>query len=192
MIHALYIYIYIIYCFILQEILNVGFALIYHQSSNEGEDWVGRSVTLVLKPGVCNLQEVVQPAFEFTSMGGGTQTGVETISVGLLDIHSIAASPNAEEMRDDMEDNEDADDELQCFFTITTNEGEVHVLEGITPEQSRRQLTGIKNLSARLSRQLIGGDAHALADFYDNHGESDEIRLSPEEAMVRLSHSFLD
>jgi hypothetical protein len=176
----------------------VGYALVYHQPISDGEDWVGRSVTLVLRPGICNDQEIVQPKLEFATMGGGKRNEVETRSVGLLDIHSIATSPNAEEMRDDMEDNDnneeadDDDDELQCFFTMTTTDGEVHVLEVITPDESRRLVVGIKNLSARLSSQLIAGDPRALADFYDNQREPLEIRFSPDEAMVRLSHSFLD
>jgi hypothetical protein len=91
-----------------------------------------------------------------------------------------------------MEDNDEADDDLQCFFTMTTTDGEVHVLEVITPDESRRLVVGIKNLSARLSSQLIAGDARALADFYDNQRESEHIRFSPQEAMLRLSHSFFD
>ena len=177
--------------------MNVGFALVYHQPTDDGEDWIGRSVTLVLRPGICNVQQVVPPMLEFTTMGGGKGNEVETRVVKLLDIHSIATSPNAEEMRDDMEDGEEeaggeADDDLQCFFTITTKDGEVHVMEAITPDESQRLVTGIKNLSARLSKQLIAGDARLLTDFYDNQGEPEEIQFSPEEAMIRLSHSFFD
>jgi hypothetical protein len=176
--------------------LNFGYALVHHyQPATNEDDLIGRSVTLILRPGICNAIQVVPPQLEWSTMGGGQQTEIETKSIGLLDIHSIAAS-NAEDQNDDNRGDEvveeEDDDDMQCFFSVTTKQGHVHVMEAITSDESLRLVAGIKNIVARLSKQLIVGDVHAVSDFYENSGEPDEIRLTPEEAMVRLSHSFFD
>jgi hypothetical protein len=66
----------------------------------------------------------------------------------------------------------------------------VHVFETTATEESDRLVNGIKNLVARLSAQLISGDVKAFGDFYNNSTEPGEMKFTPEEAMVRLSHSF--
>jgi hypothetical protein len=183
-----------------QELLNVGFALVNHQPpTEEQQDWIGRSVTMLLRPGICNAETTAPPQLVWSTMGGGMATRVETRSVALLKIHSITNSPtddDDDEGRDDNNGHDDNNDEQErnCFFTLTTNEGEVHVFETIATEESDRLVSGIKNLVARLSAQLISGDEKAFADFYNSsgRGESEEIQFTPEEAMVRLSHSFFD
>jgi hypothetical protein len=181
--------------------LNVGFPLVHHQparaepdddddSITEQEDWLGRSVTMILRPGTCNALRVVQPQLEWSTLGGGMAVEIETRSIGLLDIHSISTSA-LEENRDDEEEESDGED-LLCFFTITTKAGHVHVFESITSEQSFRLVSGIKNISARISAQLISGDINAFTEFYRNAGETEDVRFSPPQAMVRLSHSFFD
>ena len=129
-------------------------------------------------------------------MGGGRHATVTTTSVGLFDIHSIANSVMNEDVEPPHPDDEDHadtdDDELNCFLTLTTKLGEVHILEAITADTSQRIVSGIRNMAARLANQLVRGDPHALLDFYDNSQEPSEIRLTPEEAMARLSHMFLD
>jgi hypothetical protein len=179
-------------------LLNVGFALVSHQPpTEEQQDWVGRSVTMLLRPGICNTTTNVPPKLEWSTLGGGMAARVETKSVALLKIHSVTNSPNNKnkEGRDDDNNNEAEEQERNCFFTLTTTEGEVHVFETIATEESDRLVSGIKNLVARLSTQLISGDTNAFADFYNNNsnsGESDAIQFTPEEAMLRLSHSFFD
>jgi len=115
----------------LQELLKNGFALVYHQPSltieEENADWQGRSVTMNFKPGVCNALEVFQPEIEWSTMGGGKDKKILTRSVSMLDIHSIAVS-STNDMRDNLEAGEQ--EEIQCFFTMTTKSGDIHVLRG--------------------------------------------------------------
>lgn len=182
--------------------LNVGFALVHHQAVDD-DDWIGRTVTMVLKPGVCNAVHVMAPRLEWSTMGGGTQTSIETRFVSLLNIHSVTTSQDvADEMKEDAEfdlDDDDqvhgnkADDDMDCYFTITTNDsGDVYVFEALSTDECQRLVVGIKNLSARLSNLLISGDERVLREFYDSYGEAEDIKFSSDEAMVRLSHSFFD
>jgi hypothetical protein len=196
-----------------QELLNDGFTLVYHvpprpfekngeeeEADVQDQDWLGRSVTMTLQPGTCNADKVVPPQIVWKTMGGGMASSVETRSVPLLEIHSIASAPGDDsvETRDDEQGGgsqnnyNSADDELNCIFTLTANDGEVHVFESITAEESLRLVRGVKNLAARLSNQLISGHTNAVSDFYSNHGETDDIKLSIDDAMARLSHSFFD
>jgi len=177
----------------LDEILNVGYALIHHVPAGDG-DWSGRSATLILRPGTCNATEMVPPTLEWTTMGGGTQTNIDTKTISLLDIHSITSSNLEVEDEANGEDDDDIaeNEELQCLFTVTTTDGVVEVFEAITPNETARLVNGIKNLAARFSNQLIAGDVRAFTDFYSQHGEDDRNKLTVQEAMVRMSHSFLD
>ena len=174
------------------------------KTKDDGEegDWVGRSVTLILRPGICNRLQVQAPYLEWVTMGGGLNNVVESTALSLLDIHSVSTS-NAEDMklREDGEDQKDEDastgdqeenEDLQCLFSLTTKQGQIYVMEAITADESQRLVAGVKNLSSSLSRQLIAGDVNVLADFFDNAQEPDEIRLSEEEAMLRVSHALLD
>jgi len=84
-------------------------------------------------------------------------------------------------------------DEFDCFFTITSQKGEINLFEALNSEDCLRIVAGIRYNAQRLSHLLIGGDAKPLlSDFYDNSGEPEESRLSPNEVMTRLTHSFLD
>ena len=168
--------------------------LVYHQPPKDGdtkEDWVGRTITMTLKPGTCNSLTLEQPQLSWKTMGGGTASEIETRSIGLLDIHSISSSVG-DEARDDHESSAVEQDEMMCFFTITTGDGDVHVFESITSEESERLVNGIKNLVARFANQLILGDTSAFSEFYTNADEDVSVRFSRDEAMTRLSHSFFD
>jgi hypothetical protein len=184
----------------LQEILNVGYALIHHVPSGQG-DWSGRSATLILRPGTCNATTTVPPCLEWTTMGGGTQTDIATKSISMLNIHSITSSNYVEDVDDEdnaAANNNNNDDEaaeneeLQCLFTITTTNGEVQVFEAITPDETARLVTGIKNISSRFSNQVIAGDIRAFTDFYSQHDEVDDVKFTAQEAMVRMSNAFFD
>jgi hypothetical protein len=181
--------------------------LVHHdllESKEEGEegDWVGRSVTLILRPGICNRLQVQAPYLEWVTLGGGLNNVVESMTLSLLDIHSIATS-TAEDMElrvdsgskkgeDGSVDDQTEKEDLQCLFSMTTKQGQIYVMEAITADESQRLVAGVKNLACTLSRQLIVGDKNVLSDFFDNAQEPDEIRLSPEEAVLRISHALLD
>lgn len=177
----------------------------HEQGTDEDGDWVGRSVTLILRPGICNAIQVQAPCLEWTTMGGGQQEGTSSTVVSLLDIHSISTSyvENTAGLDDDENDKEatakeqqpqtqEEEEDLRCFFTVTTKQGKVYVMEAITADESQRLVAGVKNLAARLSRQLIAGDDTILPDFFDNADEPDEIRFTIEEAMLQLSNTLLD
>ena len=176
-----------------QEILNVGFAVIHHVSTENG-DWSGRSATLILRPGTCNTDQHLPPRIEWSSMGGGTQSHITTDSVSLLKIHSLQSNVGDDDDDDDpMNDTEDSDrEELQCLFTLTKSDGSVVVFEAITPDETARLVTGIKNISSRFSEHIISGDERAFTEFYSQHDEADFQKLNPAEAMGLMSHDFID
>jgi hypothetical protein len=187
---------------LLQELINVGYALVHHQfivdsTSGEEGNCVGHSVTLILRPGICNVHQVQAPFLEWATLGGGQQAGIETTAISLLDIHSIGASTTddiqaLDDEGDDKVDDADKAEDLQCFFSITTKEGQIYVMEAINADESQRLVAGIKNLTTRLSKQLIVGDKNVLCDFFDNSQEPDEIKVTEDEAMTRVSHALLD
>eukprot|EP00980_Cylindrotheca_fusiformis_P001326 scaffold333_cov133-Cylindrotheca_fusiformis.AAC.52 len=170
-----------------QELTAAGFALVYHQPSltieEERADWQGRSVTMNFKPGVCNALEVVQPSIEWTTMGGGKDKKVMTQSVDLVDIHSIAVS-SIDDMRDDLEAGEV--EEIQCFFTLTTKSGDVHVFESLNKDESNRIVLGIKNIAGRYSNLTIAGDPRVIVEFFDNSANAQEIVLPFDRAIVQM------
>ena len=182
-----------------QELINVGYALVHHQfitdsTSDEEGNCVGHSVTLILRPGICNIVQVQAPYLEWATLGGGQQAGIETTAISLLDIHSIATSTtdDMQSLDDDKVDDDDQREDLQCFFSVTTKEGQIYVMEAINADESQRLVAGIKNLTLRLSKQLIVGDKNVLCDFFDNSQEPDEIKVTEDEAMSRVSHALLD
>ena len=152
---------------------------------------MGRSVTMIMKRGVCSAEELAPPMLEFKTMGGGKDNQVETRSIALSDLHSISMSPNAEEMKEDVDCDDEEKEELQCHFTMTTNDGGIYIFEALSSNESRRLVHGMKNICARMSKQMISGDDRILAEFYEKEKESEEIKLSPQEAMMRLSLTFL-
>ncbi|CAJ1946824.1 unnamed protein product [Cylindrotheca closterium] len=177
----------------LQELLKSGFALVYHQPSltieEEKADWQGRSVTMNFKTGVCNALQVFQPEIEWSTMGGGKDTKILTRSVSLLDIHSVSVS-SADDMRDNLEAGEI--EEIQCFFTLTTKTGDIHVFEAMHINESKRLVLGIKNISGRYSNLVVAGDPRVVVEYFDNSSDPQEIRLPFERAIVQVSHAFLD
>lgn len=147
--------------------------------------------------------QVQAPYLEWATLGGGLKNVVESSTLSLLDIHSVATC-TAEDMElraasvnDKAEKKSPAGDlaeqeDLHCLFSITTKQGKIFMMEAITADESQRLVAGVKNLASRLSRQLIAGDDNVLTDFFDNSQEPDEIRLSQNEAMHRIAHALLD
>jgi hypothetical protein len=121
-------------------------------------------------------------------MGGGMARSVVTRSVGLMQVHSVSQS--SEEPSDSREE-EEAVDQPQCYFTITTTDGEVHVFETASPEDCSKLVRGMQHLIARFCSQVIKGDSNAVLDFYLANDPAN-IRFTPEEAMMRISHTLLD
>jgi hypothetical protein len=214
--------------------LNVGYTLIYHTSIDD-EYWVGRTVNLIYRPGICSTRTITQPVIEWKTMIGGKSTVVETRTMKLLNIDAISTSnASGAEKRSTPTSNDespnpssgnvikwggggggggttsdtatnwcsstlalgemgDLEDEFDCFFTITSQDGEIHLFEALNTEDAQRIVAGIRCNAYRLSNLLIEGNSNALMnDFYDNTGEPTETRLSAPEAMNRLSHAFLD
>jgi len=205
----------------LDVMLNFGYTLVYHIAVDE-DSWVGRTVTMKFRPGVCNAKTIVEPVVEWKTMTGGKSTFVEAKSLNLLNIDAVTTS-NAREAGDDKESVLPAafpvpskpptnimndvsigmcslsfpprmdEDEFDCFFTVTSQDGKVHLFEALNPEDCLRIVAGIRYSAQRLSRLLIEGDETALlSDFYDNSREPVESRLPPNEVMNRLSNAFMD
>ena len=194
---------------------NVGYTLIYHIAVDE-DSWVGRTVSLVFRPGMCNSEKIVQPVIEWNTMAGGKSNTSDTKSVRLLNIDSIAPS-NAHEGEEGYSlpipakppTNPKNDvsigmcnlqfppvspgEEFDCFFTITSQDGEIHLFEALNSEDSMRIVAGIRYSAQRLSRSLIEGDANVLlSDYYDNSNAPEESKLPENEVMNKLSNAFLD
>jgi hypothetical protein len=124
-------------------------------------------------------------------MGGGKDAkGVETELIGLFEIDAIAASNVRNEL--DPISSQQYEEELDCFFTMTSKQGDVYLFEAISPEESQRIVSGVKNISFRLSSQVIAGDSKVVADFFDNSKEPAETHLRKNAAMLKISNAYLD
>ncbi|KAG7367947.1 hypothetical protein IV203_030690 [Nitzschia inconspicua] len=174
----------------LNSLLNVGFTLVYHTSLDDEDDWIGRTVNLYFRPGVCSARTVVGPAIEWKTMGGGKAREMERQSIGLLEIDTVMVSNIRNEL--DPASNQQYDDELDCFFSITSQWGEVFLFEALSAEESHRIVTGIKSIAFRLSSHIIAGDSKAVADYFDNSNEPTDTQLRTNAAMMKISHAFLD
>lgn len=161
---------------------------------------------MTLRPGVCTASTLEHPCIEWMTMGGGKEQTIESVSIGLFDIDSVAMSSLRDGLDGDNNDfATDCDtDDLDCFFTLTSKDGEIHLFEALSPKESQRIVNGIRNVAARLSAMLIAGDTAVVAEFYDTVQfsgmdfdgtaveEATQSELSKDEIMLRLSHSFLE
>ena len=162
----------------------------HHSAVDEEDDWIGRTVNLDFKPGVCTSRRIVGPSVQWTTMGGGKDANVDTESVGLFEIDAITVSNIQNEL--DQANCQQYEEELDCFFSITSKQGDVYLFEAISAEESHRIVSGIKNISYRLSSQVIAGDSKAVADFFDNSKEEEETQLRKNAAMLKISNAYLD
>ncbi len=148
-------------------------------------------VNLTIKPGLSRGTKLLEPKLYWTEVIKPTDNVISSsraeYSISLLSIHSIRTSLNDE-----------ADDQTQ-FFTITTEQGEVHVFEAPTILERHNVVNGIRNVCAWLSYHLVMGNmasgTELVADLDEEHGdqfgELPSLR-TPAQAMNVLSHSFLD
>ena len=126
-------------------------------------------------------------------MTGGVTTEATTTSIDLLNIQSISTN-----------DDDEADDEDDlCFFTITSEDGDVHVFETATVDERDRIVNGLKTLIARWSYHVIAGEITATSELFDSGYKSPEMSLNdsaadlpslpnPHLTMNCVAHMLLD
>jgi hypothetical protein len=168
----------------------MGFTLVHHTPGDDDDDWIGRTVNLSFRLGVCTARKLVGPSIEWTIVGGGKVKKVETHSIRLFDIDAVVMSNIRKEL--DPVNSQIYDDELDCFFTVTRKSGDVYLFEALSSEECHRIVMGVKNLAFRLSSQIIAGDSKAVADFFDNSREPPEAQLRKNAAMMKISSAYLD
>lgn len=128
-----------------------------------------------------------------------TLLGVDSVSISKIRENPVGSFDNRDDGVATLKDLDKwcradacSNEELDCFFTITSEEGEVHLFESLSSEESNRIVAGIKNVAARYCSQLIAGDSNSVADFFENSQEPVETQLSMDEAMLRVSNAFFD
>ena len=133
------------------------------------------------------------PKLEWTTVTGGLTTETQTTSIDLLNIQSISTNDE-----DDIDDEDDL-----CFFTITSEDGDIHVFETATVEERDRIVNGLKTLIARWSYHVIAGEITATSELFDTNSTSPEKNLSesdddlpslpnPHLTMNYVAHMLLD
>lgn len=167
----------------LREVSNIGVILTYFRVPEDGEEMSSMVVSLTIKPGLSRGSRLLEPKLSWVSMQDSLDEGM---SISLLGIDSIDTSVNPNE-----DDNP--------FFTITTEEGDVHAFESPTLSERNHIVHGIRNVVAWLSYHLItgqmGSGTELVSDLEEERGESSGELPSlktPVQAMNELTHSFLD
>ena len=153
-------------------------------------DWSGRSVMMYIQPGHSNGPYIVHPKLVWKSDPGSRPQKSDELSfaVDILDIHSVM---------DSIDDavTETAEEGDLCFFSVTTNSGDVHLFECLSEEERDRVASGIKNVIARMAYSLVVGDNHVITELY-SEGEQDEGELpalkTEGQELADISHAFLD
>jgi hypothetical protein len=179
----------------LQKLLAKGINVLYLQPplapGNDSPDWKGRTVTLMIEPGVAGSESAIQPKLEWTTLAGGRNFEVDTSSLALLRILSITGS--AQEMMEEGDDDKDL-----CFFTVTSDTGDVHIFEASSPGERDQIVNGLKNVIARLTFHLIAGDTTASSELYAANADSKSASVedqpglvNPKQAMNRIAHTLL-
>jgi hypothetical protein len=194
----------------LHRLTHQGITLLYlippaTPPHNTTLDWKGRTVVLMIEPGKGSSS--FEPRLEWTTVPGGIHYESETTSIALLEIHSISTNtkrnPYGNPLADTShpvphyqhDDNESSvheprhmDDDLDsklCFLTITTNKGDVYILEAPTVEEKNQIVNGLRNILARLSFHLVTGDVAATSELYHNMLSQTAEESSQTEASLR-------
>ena len=202
----------------LRRITNNGFVLLYLQPPEDEtdpddvngsiDDWKGRTVTIMIQKGYLapnstkgyvdqqqneHLGQNRSPMLEWTTVTGGCTTEAKTTSIDLLNIQSISTNDD-----DDIDDEDDL-----CFFTITSEDGDIHVFETATVEERDRIVNGLKTLIARWSYHVIAGEVTATSELFDTSSSSPENSMNqsvddipalpnPHLTMNCVAHMMLD
>jgi len=181
----------------LRQMMTQGVTLLHLQPpaspNNPTLDWNGRSVSMMIESGTTGDNQDIQPKLEWTTIAGGQTFEVSTTSVSLLSILSINSKASEEEK-------EEYDSDEVCFFTVTTNKGDVHIFEANSVSERDRIVNGLRNVIARLSYHLISGDVTAASELYKDDALPEKganpaelpTLAKPQQAMNRLSHALLD
>lgn len=147
-------------------------------------------VNMTIKPGLSRGSRLLEPKLfwkELQRPSGLNSSYLEEHSISLLGIHSIHTSLNP------------GDDDQTQFFTITTEQGEVHAFEAPTILERHNFVYGIQNVVAWLSYHLVMGNMASGTELVSNldeeqgeqSGELPSLK-TPAQAMNVLSHAFLD
>lgn len=179
----------------LQKLMTKGINVLYLQPpgalGNDSLNWKGRTVTLMIEPGVAGSESAIQPKLEWSTLAGGQNFEVETASLALLRILSLTSS--AQEMKEEGDDDSDL-----CFFNVTSDTGDVHIFEASSPEERDQIVNGIKNVIARLAFHLIAGDTTASSELYIPNSNSKNasvgdlpVLANPKQVMNRIAHTLL-
>jgi hypothetical protein len=179
----------------LKKLLTKGVDVLYLQPpeslGNNSLDWKGRTVTLMIEPGVAGSESAIQPKLEWSTLAGGRRFEIETASLALLRILSITSS--AQEMKEAGDDDSDL-----CFFNVTSDTGDVHIFEASSPEERDDIVNGIKNVIARLTFHLVAGDTTASSELYNANPSSKSAPVgdlpglgNPKQTMNRMAHTLL-
>jgi hypothetical protein len=96
---------------------------------------------------------------------------------------------------------EEGDDDRElCFFTVTTDTGDVHIFEASSPGERDQIVNGLKNVIARLAFHVIAGDTTASSELYNEDAKSKSHNApvgdlpslaSPHQNMNRIAHTLL-
>ena len=181
-----------------QEGATIGFPLLLHvppETPSDEEFWTGMSVSMYIRFGSHHGSQLKVPRLEWTTAGGGSRSGQnkvsQTTSVSLVEILAIVDTVDEEVDLDAIA----MEEEDLCFFSITTNNGDVHMFEAVTWEERDRIVCGLKNVVARLSFCLVAGD-EAVADEFFQQALADQGELpllkTKAQHMNDLTHVFLD
>ncbi|KAL7568138.1 hypothetical protein ACA910_019531 [Epithemia clementina (nom. ined.)] len=165
--------------------------------------------------------DTIQPKLEWSTMAGGRSELIFTTSIPLLKIHSILTTNTStaagsfggiawdgdefHEHRDDENLNHSGVTNNNCFLTITSERGDVHMFEAGSVHDRDTVLNGLRNVITRLSFHLITGDPRASVELYNEDDEDDHRHSasSPEPGdlprlpnprlnMNRIAHALLD
>mmetsp|Transcript_5862 Transcript_5862/g.6814 ORF Transcript_5862/g.6814 Transcript_5862/m.6814 type:complete len:511 (+) Transcript_5862:135-1667(+) len=175
----------------LREVTQVGIMLEYFKvtsDSGNADNMKSTLVTISVKPGVSRGSRLLEPRLCWKDMNLAHDSKDEGISISLLGVHSVHTSLSRN----------DTDDDDSPFFTITTENGDVHAFESPTLSERNYVVHGIKNVVAWLSYHLIMGNMTAGSGILpeqdaeaEESGELPSLR-TPVQAMNDLAHSFLD
>jgi len=175
----------------LREVTQVGIMLEYFKVTGDGgngDNMKSTLVTICVKPGVSRGSHLLEPRLCRKGMNLAHDSKDEGVSISLLGVHSVHTSLSRN----------DTDDDDSPFFTITTENGDVHAFESPTLSERNYVVHGIKNVVAWLSYHLIMGNMTAGSGIVpeqdaqaEESGELPSLR-TPVQAMNDLAHSFLD
>ena len=199
--------------------------------NESSDEWKGRAVQLIIVRGgipdggestttgggphgligntMNGWSDSIQPKLQWSTMAGGKSNRILTTSIPLLKIHSILTSNDSTAdaifrgvpMDDFDDDSTNLSNRNDCFLTITSKRGDVHVFETNCVEDRDIVLSGLRNVITCLSFHLITGDARSSVELYDEDtldGDGGEVpantpRLpNPRLHMNRIAHALLD